>query len=587
VNQKLEQGPTEFLVVLKVQADLSTLAFEPKAKKRQDVVRALQTTAVATQSPVRAVVASQHAVLIRPFWIVNMILVRANAAQAAAIAGHPDVARLSANPRVPLRGSLGPPPLPDLFLVPPSFEWGIRQTHAEDVWTAGYTGQGVVVAGIDTGVRWTHKALKAQYRGWNGTAANHDYNWYDAIHSGGGPCEANTRAPCDDHGHGTHTMGTMVGSDGGTYEIGVAPGAKWIACRSMSQGVGTPASYSECFEWFMAPRRFGAEPLRGDPAKAPDVINNSWGCPPSEGCTDPTVLKKVVDNTRAAGIVVVVAAGNDGNKGCGGLDMAPAILESAFSVGATGEGDSIADFSSRGPVTADNSSRLKPNISAPGVFVRSSTNTSDTAYASDQGTSMASPHVAGAVALLLSAYPRLSVDAVETALEQSAVQQKTAQMCGLVSGDQVPNNTYGWGRLDALAAVKSLSADQNVSIQESGDPVQPGAPLTYTITVHNAGPANASNVTLVDTVPVGTEVGPVTPSQGNCGPVSTTVICDLGAIASGADATVTIVVTPPTEGTLTNSVVVRAVELDFAPDDNAASESTKVARGGPGYGGAR
>jgi uncharacterized repeat protein (TIGR01451 family) len=377
-------------------------------------------------------------------------------------------------------------------------------------------------------------------------------------------------------------MGTMVGS-GGAFQIGVAPGAKWIACRSMSEGVGTPASYSECFQWLMSPRKIGEEWLGGDPAKAPDVINASWGCPPSEGCTDPTVLRTVVDNTRAAKIVVVAAAGNDGTKGCGGLDMAPAIFESVFSVGATGEErDAIADFSSRGPVTVDNSSRLKPNISAPGVLVRSSTNTSDTGYATDQGTSMASPHVAGAVALLLSAYPRLSVDAVETALEKSAVPRKTAQMCGLVSGDVVPNNTYGWGRLDALAAIQSLSADWSISIQESADPVPPGASLTYTVTVHNAGPATVENVTLVDTVPVGAEVGSVTPSQGNCGPVSTKVTCGLGAIAAGSDATVTIVVMPATEGTLTNSVVVRAVKPDLTPDDKTASESTRVASGGPG-----
>ena len=142
-------------------------------------------------------------------------------------------------------------------------------------------------------------------------ARNHNYNWHDSIHSGGGSCGADSPAPCDDFGHGTHTMGTMVGDDGGTNKIGVAPRRKWIGCRNMDQGVGTPATYTECFQWFIAPTDLPNQ--NPDPSKAPHVINNSWGCPPSEGCTDPTVLQTVVENTRAAGIEVVVSAGNAGS----------------------------------------------------------------------------------------------------------------------------------------------------------------------------------------------------------------------------------------------------------------------------------
>ena len=147
----------------------------------------------------------------------------------------------------------------------------------------GYTGQGAVIAGQDTGYQWDHPALKDQYRGWNGSAADHNYNWHDAIHATGSSCGADSPCPCDDNDHGTHTMGTMVGDDGGANQIGMAPGARWIGCRNMNAGVGTPTTYIECFEWFIAPTDLAGQ--NPNPAMAPDVINNSWGCPESEGCS--------------------------------------------------------------------------------------------------------------------------------------------------------------------------------------------------------------------------------------------------------------------------------------------------------------
>ena len=169
--------------------------------------------------------------------------------------------------------------------APQGVEWNIIKVKAPDVWAMGFTGQGVVIGGQDTGYQWDHPALINQYRGWNGTSADHDYNWHDAIHedAGGNPCGYNSPFPCDDYGHGTHTMGTMVGDDGGANQIGMAPGARWIGCRNMDNGVGSPATYAECYQWFVAPTALdGSEPR---PDLAPDVINNSWGCPPSEGCT--------------------------------------------------------------------------------------------------------------------------------------------------------------------------------------------------------------------------------------------------------------------------------------------------------------
>ena len=247
-------------------------------------------------------------------------------------------------------------------------------------------------------------------------------------------------------------MGTMVGDDGGSNQIGVAPGAKWIGCRNMDQGNGTPITYSECYQWFVAPTDLAGN--NPDPSKAPDVINNSWGCPVSEGCVDPNVLLTVVDNLRAAGIVTVHSAGNSG-PGCNSVTDPAAIYASSFSVGATDNNDNIASFSSRGPVTVDGSNRLKPNVSAPGVNVRSSF--PGTGYGSLSGTSMAGPHVVGVVALVMSSDPALIGDpaAVESLLEISAVPRTTTQTCGGVPGSSIPNNTFGFGRVDALNAYNS------------------------------------------------------------------------------------------------------------------------------------
>ncbi len=239
-----------------------------------------------------------------------------------------------------------------------------------------------------------------------------------------------------------------VGSDGSANQIGVAPGARWIGCRNMDQGWGTPASYLECLEFFLAPYPVGGTPAQGDPARAPDVTNNSWTCPPEEGCSWET-LQAAIEAQRAAGILTVVAAGNSGPS-CSTVQDPPAIYDAAFSVGATDAGDNIASYSSLGPVAVDGSGRLKPDISAPGDDVRSSS--PGGGYASASGTSLAAPHVAGAVALIWSASPTLRgrLDATEWALAHTSAARFSTQ-CGDPAGT-VPNNVFGWGRLDAAAA---------------------------------------------------------------------------------------------------------------------------------------
>jgi len=439
----------EYLIFLTRQANLEKAKTLPtKLEKGRYVLKELKDTAKENQAQIIEYLAENN-IEHRPFWIANMIWARSTQDELVQIAKRNEVSRVFANKKFDLHL---PKPSPEINpgeqkLAPGAVEWNISLVNAPRVWDAGYTGQGVVVGGQDTGYDWDHPALINKYRGWDSSSADHNYNWHDAIHSGGGICGPNSTEPCDDYsfGHGTHTMGTMVGDDGGSNQIGMAPGAKWIGCRNMDQGNGTVASYSECFEWFMEPTDLNG--MNGNISLRPHVINNSWYCPPEEGCEDPYALQLVINNTREAGIVVVVSTGNFGSSGCGSVNNPPAIYESAFSVGATDNSDNITGFSSRGP--SDYTDLLKPNVTAPGFNVRSSIR--DGSYGTASGTSMAAPHVTGLVALLLSARPDLigQVDQIENIIERSALPRTTSETCGGIPAGQIPNNTYGWGRIDA------------------------------------------------------------------------------------------------------------------------------------------
>jgi serine protease AprX len=324
------------------------------------------------------------------------------------------------------------------------------------LWALGIRGQGVVVAGEDTGYAWTHPALKSSYRGWDGSAANHNYNWYDgviaSVSASGGSCGLNVQQPCDDGSHGTHTMGTMIGDDGAAEQIGAAPGARWIGCRNMDVGDGRPVTYLRCMQWMLAPTDLAGN--NPNPALAPDVVNNSWGCPPSELCTAPEfgLLEGAVNALRSAGILFVAAAGNSGSA-CSTVADPPSFFAGTFTVGNVTLSNVMSGSSSRGPVTADGSNRSKPDVSAPGTSIRSSVPASG--YGNLSGTSMASPHTAGAAALLIGAFPNLRRNpaAVEQLLRDSAVPVNAlTQSCGGIAANIYPNNVAGFGRIDVYAA---------------------------------------------------------------------------------------------------------------------------------------
>jgi subtilisin family serine protease len=441
----------EFFVVLADQADLSQSAsLQTKAEKGRYVYNTLLSKSQTTQGPILQWL-RERGLEHRSFYIVNAILVKGTREVAEALAARPDVARVEGNPHI--KNQLPQPSAsveaPPYLQRPETIEPGINYTHAPQVWALGFTGQNIVVASADTGVRWTHNALKPHYRGWDGQNADHNYNWHDSIHdSVGNPCGNDSPFPCDDLGHGTHTTGTMVGDDGMGNQIGMAPGAKWIGCRNMDANAGTPARYIECMEWFLAPYPIGGG--QGDPTKAPDISNNSWECPPSEGCSTNS-LQAAVEAQAAAGIMMVSAAQNSGPS-CSTVQNPPGIYAATYTAGALTTGtDNIASFSSRGPVTADGSGRIKPDITAPGTNTRSCYNTSDAAYTNLSGTSMATPHISGAMALLWSAIPSLQnqIDASRTAMNNAAHFISSTQ-CGTAGP---PNNVYGWGRVDIFAAV--------------------------------------------------------------------------------------------------------------------------------------
>jgi len=453
------EGTVTFFVVLKEQADTSpAVAVANRAARGQYVFDTLTGVAARSQRPILARLAEVGAEA-TSFWIVNTIKVTTSDEQLITeLAARPDVADIKADEewRIP-EPSVGVDELTVLAV-----EWGVARVRAPDVWDRfGVRGENIVVANIDTGVRFDHTALVNQYRGRQPDGSfDHNYNWVDPSRICGNP----SLAPCDNNNHGTHTMGTMVGDDGGANQIGVAPRAKWIAAKGCESGSCSTAALLASGQWVLAPTDLNGQNPRPD--LRPHVVNNSWG----SNNTSNTFYQATVQAWRAAGIFPAFASGNPGSA-CGAAGTPGAYPES-FGVGATDINDNIAGFSGRGPAVAFGGI-VKPNVSAPGVNVRSSTATTTTSFANFNGTSMATPHVAGAVALLWSANPSLIGDIERTSdLLQTTARHRPSTQCG---AEGPPNNVYGWGIIDVLAAVEQSVAGGNLrgTVTDAGS----GAPL--------------------------------------------------------------------------------------------------------------
>lgn len=453
------------LVVMKEQADLrNTNSIPDRSERAHYVYDTLRTTALSTQGPLVEFLKANN-VKFHQYYIENMIAVfNPTPELVSQLAARNDVARVKGNPTVKLKLPKQPSIRSRSNNEGNGPEGNVVRMGATKVWeNFNDRGEGIVIAGQDTGVEWTHPALKKKYRGYSKDGkVDHNYNWHDAIHTALTPtksdtfCGYETKAPCDDHGHGTHTIGTVVGDDGKGNQIGVAPNARWIACKNMDQGMGSPASYIECFEFFLAPYPINGNALTdGDPDKAPNIINNSWGCTPEEGCSGDEILGSL-KAMKKAGIYVVASAGNDGPS-CSTIQDPPAYHTGlSLTVGAFDHRtDQIAFFSSRGPSSFDGG--VGPNIAAPGVNVRSAF--PGNTYRNMSGTSMAGPDAVGVVALLWSYNKDLigDIDKTTSILENNAEPTAALETCGGVKGSHIPNNTFGYGIINAYKAVCSQS----------------------------------------------------------------------------------------------------------------------------------
>lgn len=427
-------------VILKDQAELSHIRqIEEIDARRTEAYRELTQLANETQSGLRGTFDSLG-VRYTPYYLVNAMEVRGGTLIRLYLLTRPEVDRVIPSPRLRPAQAADALALNNLFSSPPpgGVQWNVSMIGADKVWEEfGVRGEGIVIGQSDSGVDVNHPELKDSYRGRN---EGDDYNWLDPWYG--------KSSPYDENGHGTHTLGTVLGKNG----IGVAPGATWFACMNLNRNLGNPALYLDCLQFMLAPFPLGGDPFTdGDPTRAADVLNNSWGCPEIEGC-DPNALLHAANHLRDAGIFVVVSAGNDGPN-CSTVNAPLSLYDSVFSVGAIDRNGDVTEFSSRGPVTADGSNRIKPDIVAPGRDILSAL--PGGTYGALEGTSMAGPHIAGAVALLWSADPSLigDIDRTEQILIETAQPYAGSTSVGCFEGN-VPNAAYGYGILDVYEAVR-------------------------------------------------------------------------------------------------------------------------------------
>ncbi len=415
----LENSPTDepitVIVTLREQADLSKVSDFTRTARLQGVIQSLQAVSSRTQAPIYSFLgqylASGKVANLTPFWIFNGLSLKAVPQVILELAARPEV--LSITP-----DTIDIIPTTSLNYSAP--QENIALINAPLLWDQGWEGQGVVIANMDTGVDYTHPDLLAQWRG----GAN---SWYDPYNQ--------HDYPFDYSGHGTWTMGVMVAKDASGSSIGIAPQAQWIAVKIFDDsGSATATGIHSGFQWLLDP---DGDPTTND---APHIVNNSWSFE-YPGCN--TEFQLDVAALRAVGILPIFAAGNFGPNSS--TSVSPGNYPEAFAVGAANNEDVVLGLSSRGPSACSEKSSVYPELTAPGLDI----NTTDLYgfYTTATGTSLAAPHVAGGLALLLSAYPNVTVEDQEAALVNGAIDL----------GQAGPDNDYGYGRLDLWGSYQWLA----------------------------------------------------------------------------------------------------------------------------------
>lgn len=435
------------IITLKDKVDLTLFKDENKGLLRSKLIKALKQKADSTQAPIKAFLEERGVKQIRSLWAINGMLIKATSRVIREIADQPNIERIRLDqiqrfrdrfkgirkysPR--LRSRVRTPPMkidipgePQVISADVKAEWNLITIGASELWSKGHMGKEVVVANLDTGVDFDHPDLKSKWRGGSNS-------WFDP--------HGEHDTPFDANGHGTQTMGIMVGGYAGGTAIGIAPGAKWIAAKIYNDAGQTSLGHCHLgFQWLLDPD--------GDPETddSPNVVNFSWGF--NQYVNQCFIeFEEDIRVLKTAQIVVTTAGGNEGPNPS--TSLSPANYLGSISVGAMDMSLNMATFSSRGPSACDGS--IYPKISAPGVSVRTADLTSNgvfpNSYATVTGTSFAAAHVSGAIALLLSAFRDLTISEMESVLKASAKDL-------LKKG---PNNDYGHGLVDLMKAYQMIS----------------------------------------------------------------------------------------------------------------------------------
>ena len=542
LEQRLQKlAPGEKLAVIveldtqaKPLAVVSRMRGATRRAKARAVVEALRSMADQHQGPLREHLQKQRAEgaaeRIIPFWVFNGFAVTATEPLIRSLASRPEVREIRLDVQIPVPSlsaarNAGPSPVT---------EWNLEQVRAPEVWALNpaYNGSGTVIGSFDTGVDLTHPDLHSRYRG------NHQISWFDPYNE--------HAVPYDFHGHGTHTTGIAVGGDSAGSSIGVAPGATWIAAKGWNDaGVGDASTFHQIFEWFLAPG--------GDPDNAPDVVNNSWAFEEA-GCL--TEFLPDIEAWRAAGIFPAFASGNDGPDP--GSVRSPGAYPEAFAVGATDSSDAVSDFSSQGPSPCDGS--IKPDIAAPGEAVLSAV---PWGYEILSGTSMATPHVAGAVAVLRSIAAGLTVEQLESALTSGASDIE----------DPGSDHASGAGRLDLFVSAQVALHGPGfpvVKIAATDNTATEAGPTSGTITFTRAGNTGSDlevKYSIGGTATSGSDYDPIPETRiipaGS--ETSTVLITTIDDLLAEVDETVTLTIGPDSAYIVsakdTASVTIKSDEL--------------------------
>jgi subtilisin family serine protease len=511
---------------------------------------------------------------IQQLWIANSLSIKhLTPAILAELESSPDIESILVEEEIPAPKSEVQPLITP---QPTAVVSSLTRVKVPEVWSEGYRGDGIVIANIDTGVRFTHESLVNQYRGKVGEDVfDHQYNWFDPYNL--------TSVPITTGDHGSHVMGTMVGDNGSTQQIGAAPAAKWVNCLGFG-GLNASASTTgllQCGQWMIAPTATNGDPATADPAKRVDIVNNSWSA-----CTrsHSDFYDSMIEAWHAAGISAVFANGNNTNCSYAlnppvGTVGSPASSGIVLAVGSTGASNGIyATHSNKGPTTdlspglpwaaetfgyAD----LKPNIVAPGVDIISAYASSDSTYGTMTGTSMSAPLTAGVIGLMWDAAPCLRGNVART----STILMETATRIAYSTGSpsdgpgNIPNQATGWGEINALNAVNgakqfcSTAAPPSVSVKIAPDYVPLGDPARITITLANYHPGAAVLTSdFVNTLPANLELAANPDAQTDCS--AGTVLAEPGASSFRLNAGAEI---PAVGGTCSLSVNVVATEPAF------------------------